>query len=231
MNRSRRMVFLGAQAFARLGSGVLVIDLHGTGDSAGDFGEADWQMWRADLMAAIDWIRARGGVRLTLWGLRLGCALAVDVARSSAIPLERLLLWQPVASGKTHLTQFLRLRVAAQAFAGGPAESVQSLRDLLASGTSLEVAGYRLQPALAAAIDAVELNKASPLSGPSVRCFDVMESAEPTSRNAPGKQVVEAWIRSGVDVSYRLVEGHRFWQTQESTTAPNLIAASSAELG
>ena len=46
MNKSRRLVALQARRLAAAGFGVLVPDLYGTGDSAGDFAEARWSIWR-----------------------------------------------------------------------------------------------------------------------------------------------------------------------------------------
>src|SRR3546814_14337350 len=43
MNRSRRMAALQARALAALGIDVLLLDLFGTGDSAGDFRDARWR--------------------------------------------------------------------------------------------------------------------------------------------------------------------------------------------
>jgi alpha/beta superfamily hydrolase len=44
MNKSRRMAALQSRALAEAGYTVLQIDLHGCGDSAGDFGEASWPL-------------------------------------------------------------------------------------------------------------------------------------------------------------------------------------------
>jgi len=52
MNRSRRMAALQARALAAQGIGVLLLDLHGCGDSAGDFGDASWDGWLRDIAAA-----------------------------------------------------------------------------------------------------------------------------------------------------------------------------------
>src|SRR3546814_1526626 len=63
MNRSRRMAALQARALAALGIDVLLLDLFGTGDSAGDFRDARWEIWREDAMAAVAWLGARCGGR------------------------------------------------------------------------------------------------------------------------------------------------------------------------
>ena len=60
MNKSRRMVALQARAFVEQGLGTLVFDLFGTGDSAGDFGDATWDGWLADVRVALDLSRNGG---------------------------------------------------------------------------------------------------------------------------------------------------------------------------
>src|SRR5690606_16220497 len=71
---------------------------------------------------------------------------------------ERLILWQPVLSGETHLTQFLRIGVAADMFGSNRGSGGSpGLRERLASGEALEVAGYDVVPELAQGIDALRL--------------------------------------------------------------------------
>ncbi|HEY9550049.1 MAG TPA: hypothetical protein VIR45_11165, partial [Kiloniellaceae bacterium] len=53
MNRSRRMAALQARRLAALGVDDLLLDPFGTGDSAGDFGDARWEIWREDARTAI----------------------------------------------------------------------------------------------------------------------------------------------------------------------------------
>ena len=57
MNRCRAMVALQARQLAQVGMGTLVLDPYGTGDSCGDFVDADWAVWKADLQAGIAWLR------------------------------------------------------------------------------------------------------------------------------------------------------------------------------
>ena len=59
MNHSRRMATLQAHRLAALGIDVLVVDLFGTGDSAGDFADARWETWQEDAKAAVAWLGRR----------------------------------------------------------------------------------------------------------------------------------------------------------------------------
>src|SRR2546426_10091814 len=52
MNRCRSMITLQAKAFSLLGIGTLVLDLHGTGDSEGNYVDARWEIWLEDIRAA-----------------------------------------------------------------------------------------------------------------------------------------------------------------------------------
>src|SRR5688500_15035872 len=107
MNRCRRMAALQARAFAAAGWTVLQMDLYGCGDSAGDFSGATWNRWLDDVVDSAAWLREKTGQRLVLWGLRAGCLLATQAA-GRIEPAADLVLWQPVASGKQFLQQFLR---------------------------------------------------------------------------------------------------------------------------
>ena len=80
-NRSRRMAVLQARRLAARGWPVLLLDPFGTGDSAGAFHEARWELWLADAAQAAAWLATRWpGGSVTLWGLRLGALLAAALA-------------------------------------------------------------------------------------------------------------------------------------------------------
>ncbi len=58
-NRSRRMAVLQARRLAARGWPVLLLDPFGTGDSAGAFHEARWELWLADAARAAAWLATR----------------------------------------------------------------------------------------------------------------------------------------------------------------------------
>ena len=86
MNKSRRMAALQSRAFAERGYEVLQVDLFGCGDSSGDFRNATWEIWLADVRAAWDWLAARSTHPVWLWGLRTGCLLIDAAARLRNAP-------------------------------------------------------------------------------------------------------------------------------------------------
>jgi exosortase A-associated hydrolase 2 len=229
MNKSRRMAALQSRRLASAGYAVLQIDLFGCGDSSGDFADARWEIWKHDLQTALGWLKSRVEGPLSIWGLRLGATLAADVARDPALGIEQLLLWQPVASGEMFLTQFLRLRLAAEMLADGAAQTgVRELRETLASGGSLEIAGYDLHPRLAAGIDALRLADLVPPVR-RVHCLEVTAAAQP-KLSPTSQRAMEAWRSKGLDVRATAVRGEPFWSTIEITECEALLAATESSL-
>jgi exosortase A-associated hydrolase 2 len=223
MNRSRRMAALQARALAAQGTAVLLLDLFGTGDSAGDFEDARWPIWLADVEAAARWLEMHDRCPVGLWGLRLGALLAVAAAADQPGRFERLLLWQPVTDGKAMLTQFLRIRVAA-GMSEASGEKTEELRARWARGEPLEIAGYTVSPELAFAVDGVRMDGLRPGKGAHLQWFEV--AAERSERLLPSSQrVIETWRQAGLRGSAMTVEGDPFWALQETTLAPDLIAA------
>lgn len=223
LNKCRRMMSLQALALADAGWLVLQPDLKGTGDSAGDFGDASWQDWLDDLSAAWDWLSERTDERPALLGVRAGGLLAAEWLRARP-RLARLVLWQPVANGKTHLTQFLRLKAASEMLSDSDAKGVvASLRGRLEEGGSVEVAGYEVAAGLARGMDAAKLDLPKPWRG-SIRVIEVVSRER--SEHTPGVQALLARLReSGADVGSEVVGGPPFWQTVEVEECPALVAA------
>ena len=230
MNKSRRMAALSSRALAADGWAVLQVDLLGCGDSSGDFGDADWQAWIDDAVRAARWLRERHcGAPLWLWGLRAGALLASAAAPHIGGRLN-LLFWQPVIQGKAVLQQFLRLKAAAQLAEGGGKAILEAARANLAAGRPVEVAGYRLSPALAKGLDAATL--APPVDTPAGRLvwLEVSGQAEPAL--APATQAaLPRWQVTGWHTTSQVVMGPPFWQTTEIEEAPALVAATLAVLG
>jgi len=224
MNKSRRMAALQARALADAGCAVLQIDLLGCGDSSGLLSDARWDTWIADIQAAGHWLVDRyPGAPLWLWGLRAGALLAAEAAAQSDRPAH-LLLWQPMAAGKTQVQQFLRLKAAGSLNDGAAAKAAMSgLRSALAAGETVEVAGYPLPAALVAAMESATLLQPRP--GTRVRWLEV--SSRPDASLAPASlKTLEAWQATGLDAQATVVAGPAFWQTTEIEQAPALLPAS-----
>jgi exosortase A-associated hydrolase 2 len=214
MNKSRRMFTLLAQSLKSRGCGALIPDLYGTGDSEGDFGDARWEIWKQDLALVWRYLADQGASPISLLGLRLGALLAMQCVCDGLLPANRVVLWQPVVSGNAFMTQFLRLRIAAN-MAAKTQETTQSLRERLAAGESLEVAGYTLAPELASAIDAASMQALPPKNSLTVHWMEISAAISPASR-----RIIDGWRDA---VSETVVAGTPFWTTTEITVAPELI--------
>lgn len=224
MNKARRMAALQCRQFAAAGYTVLQIDLLGCGDSSGEFGEARWAIWKRDIAAAVGWVRSRVNGAVSLWGLRLGATLAADFARDPDLGIEHLILWQPVSSGEQFLTQFLRVRLAAEMLAEGAAQTgVREMRKALHLGSPLEIAGYDLHPQLASEIDGLRLADLVPKAR-RVHWLEVTAHAG-SELSAASRRTLEAWRARGLDIRATAVSGEPFWSTIEIAECRALLAA------
>ena len=229
MNKARRMAALSARRLAACGYGVLQLDLYGCGDSSGDFADARWDIWLADLEAARAWLQARLGVPAGLWGLRLGGLLALDYASRTSQPVPDILLWQPVQQGGAYLKQFLRLLSVNEMLAQPDSEqhkaasNTSALRATLLGGQALEVAGYELAPELAAAIDALDATKLAPSAG-RVHWFEMVSASDRPLSPALAR-MADKWRAQGCALHLQQVVGQQFWATQEISESEALAEA------
>ncbi len=222
MNKSRRMVALAARALAQCGFTVMRVDLHGCGDSAGRLRDSSWSLWQEDIVRAARWLDGRGDGPRRLWSLRAGALLAAAAAPLSGI--DRHLLWQPVLSGMQHLVQFLRMRVAADAFSIADPAQRSTQKQLLAqlqAGQSVAVAGYELPAAIALPLNAATLD--TPPPGGAI-WLEVASDDPPGLAPAAAARVGQ-WQANGAHIQARAVCGPAFWQTQEIEDCPALVAA------
>lgn len=229
MNRCRSMVTMQAQALAAMGMGTLVLDMGGTGDSAGEFEQADWDGWRSDLQLGIAWLRQHGNGCNTVWGVRLGALMAAQLAAEDD-GLQQLMLWMPVMAAKAYWTQFLRIRIASEMSRANGVKSTEDLRQQSARGQVVEASGYRVGPALAQRLDQLEVPDGKLLRGRRVAWFEVVATAESPMPRANLK-LAEEWSLNGVTVTAEKVVGPQFWQVHERDEAPLLIRASSEAAG
>lgn len=228
LNKTRRMAAMAARAFASHGWTVVQLDLFGTGDSAGDFGDATWSHWLADLDLAWSWVRDKVPGRTVLWSLRGGALLGSDWARARGVDCPWL-LWQPVMTGRQHLTQFLRLKSAAAMLNAADAQrTTLELRNVLAAGTAVEVAGYTLNAALVQGMEAAQLQMAPG------RCCPLAVLEVSSNERLTPSPALERFCRQidaeGVSGTASVVAGPAFWQTVEIEEAPALVAASQTVL-
>ena len=149
MNRCRPMMARAAADFAASDATALLLDLHGTGDSEGDFREATVRQWRSDIRTGTTWLADRGCRRLDVLAVRAGALLPASDAFDPRLDLGRLALWQPYQSGQLAISQFLRLRAVGAVVGTAPRENT-GLRQAMCESGYLEVAGYEVTSELVA---------------------------------------------------------------------------------
>lgn len=132
-----------ARHLASRGVDALRLDYRGTGESTGRFEDVTLQRWEEDLRVGVEYLRReRPGVPVVLHGLRLGALLASRVFQSGEV--DGLLLWEPPESGRAHLMEVLRRKVAADNLegTGGVARSREDYVAELEAGGAMEVEGF-----------------------------------------------------------------------------------------
>ena len=103
-----------ADRLAASGWATLHFDYAGTGDSSGNFTDFSPGAAKNDINAAVELIREKAGVEsVVLFGLRLGAALALDVAEERG-DIDRLILWQPITSGEEFFKLNIKRRLVRQ---------------------------------------------------------------------------------------------------------------------
>ncbi|MBU8898694.1 hypothetical protein DRW03_31745 [Corallococcus sp. H22C18031201] len=132
-----------ARHLAQRGVEVLRFDYRGVGESTGRFEQMTLARWEEDVRAALGHLRAScPGVPVVVHGLRLGALLGARVFADEG--LAGLLMWDPPESGRAHLMDLLRRKVASDNLegTGGPRRSREDYVAELESGMLMEVEGY-----------------------------------------------------------------------------------------
>ena len=222
MNRCRSMVTAQAQALAQQGVGTLVIDLYGTGESEGEYGDARWEVWLEDINRASAWLDGQPGGCMAFLGIRLGFALALNAVRDSQ-KKRALIGWQPVSDGSAYLTQFMRMKIAGNMDRTDiPKESTGDMRAQLAAGNSIEIAGYEIHAELGVALDQLKLAGLIPPEASAVTWFEKAGGTESALSPASGK-VVEGWQKAGKPIETMMFDGPAFWALHDRFLAPDLV--------
>lgn len=106
--RSHRACRQLAGQLSERGLNVLRFDYRGTGDSSGEMDDVRPSDWVQDIGLAVDELKDMAALdRVSLVGLRLGALLA-PVAAAGRTDIDRLVLWDPVTSGRAYAEELRR---------------------------------------------------------------------------------------------------------------------------
>jgi len=182
---ARRVIAAQGWRLAARGWAVLVPDLYGCGDSAGEPDDVTLDAWRSDLLRCAMLVRQRAQGPNVLWGVRAGALLGVDVAVALDQLLDAHLYWQAPDNGRS----------AADSLAASSRLSAH----LLASLGEL-----RMQPPPAA-------ERGTP---PAVAFIEIGDSPVPLSDVSPATRALTAsWLDAGYVAAARTARIAAFWDS------------------
>ena len=228
MNKSRRMLALMANQLAESGFNALIPDFHGTGDSEGDFSEANLTMWHSDLDSLISWCGDEGYTKFNFLALRSGAVILLDyLSQRHTFEVDKVVLWHPMSTGDSWLTQFLRLRLAGGFSGNIEKETLKGLKTQLQVGEPLEVAGYELSAQFANAIREINIAEISPTSCEKLLWIDVV-ATEGRPILPASKKVIDHWEDSSFSIDSTVVVGPAFWSAVEIVDVDALIDVTQA---
>src|SRR5664279_5689073 len=137
-----------AEALADDGLATLVIELHGTSQSSGDFlSDGIGERWRADIRAGAAHLRAAGFERVVVMGIRLGALLMLDALRDE--PTFAMVAWAPILSGRRHVRELKVMQASTH-------------EGTLADG-GVAVAGFDIAPGVLAHLSSLDVARLSRL--------------------------------------------------------------------
>ena len=223
MNKSRRLVWSLGQQLASRGVRTVVPDVFGTGDSAGEFGDARLETWNDDMRASVAWSRSQCDGPCHALLVRFGACLYAHSAEAlSEGGSHRVAAWQPEHSGSAVMRQLLRMKVMSERVTWGRSTKLAALREsLLAEGGETELGGYVFRAPLASAIELAEFDWDMLPGDAEGRLFDW---SRPASESEPSEAEPPV-----VETTY--VAGQRFWSAVEPADHPELVAATADFLG
>ncbi len=109
--RTHYAMRLLAKQLSDAGLHVLRFDYHGTGDSSGEVGAGQFDVWVNDVALAADELLEISGVdSLTVVGLRTGAQLAIEALARKGLRVRGLVLWDPVISGREYIAMLERMQ-------------------------------------------------------------------------------------------------------------------------
>jgi len=213
------MITRQAQRFAKAGYGVLILDLYGTGDSAGSFDEATLHIWQQDILAAIAWLNKTSEKPKSppvFWAMRSGALIAADLVQQYPDITDQMILWSPVSNGKKFINQFMRIKLAAGMTTGADS-GARTLKDLwahLETNQCLEIAGYNLSSALAQDFTNLSLSQIKLPHTISVKWIEISLGDPPTLSPA-SQNIINIWKEHKVQITETTVNDATFWTLQE----------------
>jgi hypothetical protein len=177
---------------------------------------------------------ARAGYACTLvdfygTGDSQGGLIALDYASKLSEPPQDIILWQPVNAATIYVTQVLRQRVASLMVRDLPAETTKEIRQRLADGEDVEVAGYTVGGTLIRDIEGIDMAAMKSLCRGNIYWLEhVMESGKEIG--VASRKAVDQLTQQGNRVEVYTFCDPTIWLIHERDFAPQLLAVTSGLL-
>lgn len=223
MNLSRAVMAGQARYLAAHGVTTCMLDYYGTGDSEGNLDSVSAEIWLEDVLTAGRWLQQQCVDSIMLWGVRFGGLLQLHYQHTlhDALPVSNQLLWNPIASGRRYVKQLMRLKQVGALIRDGK-EKVD-WRQRIATGETVEVAGYPLHDRLLNSIESLEV---SGQVAPRSRITWLELGA---SEIVPGVlRLVANWPSESCQL--RALPSPLFWQIPETSSVPEIYPYAVSEV-
>ncbi|SEH72073.1 exosortase A system-associated hydrolase 2 [Rheinheimera pacifica] len=221
MNKSRHLLNAAMRQLAAAGYSCFMLDNYGTGDSAGDLDQASIDIWRDDLYQLLLLLQQQGYQNINFIAVRFGVIQLFDLMNKHILPLpmQQLVLWQPVFDVSKFWQQFVRLKVA-EAMAAGNKISQKDLEQQLSEGENIEIAGYPISPAFYHSL--LDINSSSPAQLSGIK-LQWLETSQLDTVALPVQKMREQ-LQQHCQLHYTQLKAEPYWQTAELASAEQLIA-------
>jgi exosortase A-associated hydrolase 2 len=221
MNKTRHLLSATMRKLAAAGVSCFMLDHYGTGDSEGDLDSASAVIWREDLLALLNLLKAEGYQHVSFIAVRFGALQLFDLLNQPELPLPvtRLILWQPMFDSAKFWQQFARIKVA-EAMATGVKLSQAELEQQLLAGETVEIAGYPLNQAFFQSLS--ELQSAVP-TGLAQCQLSWFETSQLDAIALPVQKKLDQ-LQQVTSVNFVQLKAEPYWQTTELARADELIA-------
>lgn len=215
LNLCRAVVAKQAQDFAKNNAACFIMDYLGTGDSEGEFEQANCDIWLENILSVGEWLQQQGVKHIILWGVRFGALFILSHQKKlhEAMPIIKQILWKPVTNGKLFAGQFIRIKQASSMMSGS--EKVNWRNHILA-GNNTEVAGYLMTETM---LKSMELLQMAPDFYPLSKLHWFELAAKEITPLT--KRLSANWSEDSAEI--HCLECAPFWQVPEIFSLPQLI--------
>lgn len=213
LNLARAVLAKQCQAYANVGYSSFIMDYYGSGDSEGEFEQANANQWLDDVITVGQWLVQQGYQNIILLGVRVGALLlaANQQQLHQALPIQSQILWKPVTNGKLFVNQLIRIKQA-NAMMSGDGEKVNWRNEIL-NGNSTEIAGYLLTADFVEQLEALSIKPETQWLAPTAWLELAASNVTPATKR----------IIDGVEqISVHTLSTPAFWQVPEIFNLPEL---------